>query len=374
MTGITGFYSDEWTFWHSVGLQALFLPIGGFVQPPSGVAGADTPDSKRRLWSLLRTSGLMDKLKLAGAAAIDDTDLCRVHTQRYIEEFRQVSKAGGGDIGDFAPFSAGGFDIACISAGLAKAAMSDVMAGRVNRAYALCRPAGHHCLSDRSMGFCVLANIPIAVEAARAEHGLGKVAILDWDVHHGNGTQSIYYDRGDTLTISIHQENCFPPGYSGVDDRGSGEGAGANINISLPPGSGDAAYRAAIDQIVLPALDRFQPDLIVVASGLDAGAADPMARMLATSETFRAMTQKMVEAADRLCGGRLVVVHEGGYSEASVPFLGLAIIEALSGERTEVVDPTLGIFDAQQPQADTVRFQLDRINALARIFADTAAL
>lgn len=177
----------------------------------------------------------MDKLKLAGAAAIDDTDLCRVHTQRYIEEFRQVSKAGGGDIGDFAPFSAGGFDIACISAGLAKAAMSDVMAGRVNRAYALCRPAGHHCLSDRSMGFCVLANIPIAVEAARAEHGLGKVAILDWDVHHGNGTQSIYYDRGDTLTISIHQENCFPPGYSGVDDRGSGEGAGANINISLPP-------------------------------------------------------------------------------------------------------------------------------------------
>lgn len=369
MTSVTGFYSDEWTFWHSVGLQALFLPIGGYVQPPSGVAGADTPDSKRRLWSLLKTSGLMDKLAVSGAASVGDVDLHRVHTQRYIEEFKQVSAAGGGDIGDFAPFSAGGFDIACISAGLAKAAIADVVAGRVRRAYALCRPAGHHCLADRSMGFCVLANIPIAVEAARAEQGLGKVAIIDWDVHHGNGTQSIYYDRGDTLTISLHQENCFPPGYSGVDDRGSGDGAGANINIALPPGAGDAAYLASMDKIVLPALDRFQPDLIVIASGLDAGAADPMARMLAHSETFRAMTQRMLDAADRLCGGRLVVVHEGGYSEASVPFLGLAIVEALSGERTDVVDPTLEIFQAQQPTADTVRFQLDRVEAMARTFA-----
>lgn len=374
MTSVTGFYSDEWTFWHSVGLQALFLPIGGYVQPPSGVAGADTPDSKRRLWSLLKTSGLMDKLVVSGAASVGDADLHRVHTPRYIEEFKQVSAAGGGDIGDFAPFSAGGFDIACISAGLAKAAVADVVAGRVRRAYALCRPAGHHCLADRSMGFCVLANIPIAVEAARAEQGLGKVAIIDWDVHHGNGTQSIYYDRGDTLTISLHQENCFPPGYSGVDDRGSGAGAGANINIALPPGAGDAAYLASMDKIVLPALDRFQPDLIVIASGLDAGAADPMARMLAHSETFRAMTQQMLDAADRLCGGRLVVVHEGGYSEASVPFLGLAIVEALSGERTDVVDPTLEIFQAQQPTADTVRFQLDRVEAMARTFADGSGL
>jgi acetoin utilization deacetylase AcuC-like enzyme len=370
MTSRTGFYSDEWTFWHSVGLQALFLPIGGYVQPPSGAAGADTPDSKRRLWSLLKTSGLMDKLVVAGPAPLSDEDLTRVHTRRYIEEFKQVSAAGGGDIGDFAPFSAGGFDIARISAGLAKAAISDVMTGKVARAYALCRPAGHHCLADRSMGFCVLANIPIAIEAARAEHGLGRVAILDWDVHHGNGTQSIYYDRCDTLAISIHQENCFPPGYSGIEDRGEGEGIGANINIALPPGAGDVAYLAAMDRIVLPALERFQPDLIVVASGLDAGAADPMARMLAHSETFRAMTRHMVDAADRLCGGRLAVVHEGGYSEASVPFLGLAIIEALSGERTEVVDPTLSIFQAQQPGAETTAFQLEWIDRLARTFAD----
>jgi acetoin utilization deacetylase AcuC-like enzyme len=369
MKSVTGFYTDEWTFWHSVGLQALFLPVGGYVQPPSGAAGADTPDSKRRLLSLLKTSGLLDRMAVAGAAPINDTDLTRVHTSRYIDEFRRVSAAGGGDIGDFAPFSAGGFDIACISAGLAKAAVADVMTGKVARAYALCRPAGHHCLADRSMGFCVLANIPVAIEAARAEHGLGRVAIVDWDVHHGNGTQSIYYDRGDTLTISIHQEHCFPPGYSGVEDRGEGDGQGTNINISLPAGAGDAAYLASIDRIVLPALERFKPDLIVVASGLDAGAADPMARMLAHSETFRAMTTRMVDAADRMCGGRLVIVHEGGYSEACVPFLGLAIVETLAGERTDVADPTLEIFRAQQPGPEATAFQLDWVETLARRFA-----
>lgn len=362
----TGFYTDERTFWHSVGLQALFLPVGGWVQPPSGAAGADTPDSKRRLLSLVQASGLIRSLRVGGPADIDRADLLRVHTSRYIDAFKAASDAGGGDIGDFAPFSRGGYEIACVSAGLAKAAMDDVLAGHADNAYALCRPAGHHCLADRSMGFCVLANIPIAVEAARAKHGALRVAIVDWDVHHGNGTQAIYYERDDTLTISLHQENCFPPGYSGAEDRGSGRGAGHNLNIPLPPGAGDEAYRHALDSLVAPAVERFRPDLIVVASGLDAGAADPMARMLAHSETFRAMTLAMMALADRLCGGRLAVIHEGGYSEALVPFLGLAILESLSGQRTAVIDPALDICVLQQPIAASRAFQRAAIDALAR--------
>ncbi|WP_157218032.1 class II histone deacetylase [Flavisphingomonas formosensis] len=361
----TGFYSDERTFWHSVGLQALFLPVGGWVQPPSGAAGADTPDSKRRLLSLVQASGLIAKLRSRSAEPVSEEDMMRVHSRRYIEEFRAVSTAGGGDIGDHAPFSRGGYEIARISAGLAKAAIDDVLTGTVDNAYALCRPAGHHCLPDRSMGFCLLCNIPIAVEAARARHGVGRVAIVDWDVHHGNGTQAIYYGRSDTLTISIHQENCFPPGYGGADDRGEGDGFGHNLNIPLPPGAGDEAYRYALDKIVAPALERFRPELIVIASGLDAGAADPMARMLAHSETFRALTQRMVEIAATLCGGRLAVIHEGGYSEALVPFLGHAIIEALSGCRTEVVDPSLDICVAQQPGEAMRAFLRETIDRLA---------
>ena len=159
------------------------------------------------------------------------------------------------------------------------------MRGEVSNAYSLSRPPGHHCLADQAMGFCFLANIPVAIEAAKAAHGLGRVAIIDWDVHHGNGTQSIYEQRDDVLTISLHQENCFPPGYSGIEERGRGAGQGFNINIPLPAGSGHDAYLQAMGSIVIPALDRFAPQLIVVACGYDANGVDPLARMLPVSYT-----------------------------------------------------------------------------------------
>ncbi|MCH7629652.1 MAG: class II histone deacetylase, partial [Proteobacteria bacterium] len=227
----------------------------------------------------------------------------------------------------------------------------------------------HHARPQQSMGFCLLCNIPIAIEAAKAQHGLGKVAVVDWDVHHGNGTQAVYYDRGDVLTISLHQENCFPPGYSGAEDRGEGAGEGANINIPLPPGSGHDTYLRAMETIVIPALERFAPDLIVVASGLDANGLDPLARQLLHSDTFRAMARMVGEAADRLCGGKLVVVHEGGYSEAYVPFCGQAVVEAIMGATSDVVDPALEMIVAQQPSAATLAFQFDQVDRLARLFA-----
>ena len=143
--------------------------------------------------------------------------------------------------------------------------------------------------------------------------------MLDWDVHHGNGTQAIYYDDPNTLTISLHQDRCFPPGYSGTEDRGEGAGVGANINVPLPAGSGHEAYLYAFERIVSPALDAFKPELIVVASGLDANGLDPLARMLLHSNSFREMTRLVMNAANDHCEGRLVIVHEGGYSEAYVP-------------------------------------------------------
>lgn len=345
----TALYTDERTFWHCTGVQALWFPLGRWVQPPTGSYGADTPDSKRRLLNLARASGLTEKLAMPRAEPATLEDLARIHPMDYLDRFKAMSDAGGGDLGHLAPFNHGGFEIAQISAGLAKAAVADVVAGRHANAYALCRPAGHHCLADMPMGFCLLANIPIAIEAARATAGLGRVAIVDWDVHHGNGTQSIYYERADTLTISVHQDRCFPPGFSGTHERGAGAGLGANINIPLPPGCGHDAWLDAFDRIVIPALDAFRPELIVVANGLDANAVDPLARMLLHSDSYRAMTGRMLTAADRLCDGRLVLAHEGGYAEAYVPFCGHAILEALSGETTEVVDPELEMFTLWQP-------------------------
>ena len=362
----TAFLHDEQCLWHgTAGLFSLFLPVGRWVQPPAGAGLADSPESKRRILSLLQVSSLASVLEFGGGRVATEEDLLRVHPRSYLDAFKALSDAGGGELGFVAPFGPGSYEIAKRSAGLAIEAVDGVMSGRWQNAYALSRPGGHHCLPDRAMGFCLLANVAIAVEAAIAAHGLGRVAIVDWDVHHGNGTQTIFEARDDVLFISLHQEGCFPPGYGGADDRGLGRGLGYNINIPLLPGSGHDAYVYAMDRIVLPALERFQPELIVVSSGLDANAADPLARMLATADTYRVMTQKLKDLARAHCGGRLALVHEGGYSEAVVPFCVVAVMEALSGHSSDVTDPTREMFQAWQPPARQCQFQRGLLDELA---------
>jgi acetoin utilization deacetylase AcuC-like enzyme len=363
----TYLFTDERTFWHSGGDYVLAMPVGGWVQPAAGAGFADSPDSKRRLLSLISVSGLAEKLEVRTAPAATEADLLRVHPGSYLQRFKELSDTTGGNLGIMSPFSRGGYEIAAVSAGLAIGAVDSVMEGKARNAYSLSRPAGHHCGRETPMGCCLLSNIPIAIEAARAKYGPLRVAIVDWDVHHGNGTQSIYYEDPNTLTISLHQDRCFPPGYGGAEDRGSGAGLGANINIPMIPGGGHDAYMYAVDRIVIPALNAFSPDLIVVASGLDASSIDPLSRMQLHSDSYRSLTQAMLDAANRLCKDRLVVVHEGGYAESYVPFCGLAIVEALSGVRTVVDDPVLDFVIAQQPNERFAKFQREWIDDLASL-------
>jgi len=357
----TAFYFDERCLWHTTGEHALILPVGGYVQPPSGAGHAESPESKRRFKNLLEVSGIAAHLSWRGAEPASRDDMLRVHPAAYLDQFKALSDADGGNAGIYSPFGPGSFEIAALSAGLAKRAVADVLSGEVANAYVLSRPPGHHCLPEQSMGFCLLANIPIALEAARASHGLGRVAVLDWDVHHGNGTQAVYYDRDDTLTISIHQETCFPPGQGLASERGAGPGQGTNLNIPLLPGGGHQAYMDAFELLALPAIRSFAPDLIVIACGLDANGFDPLARMLAHSETFRQMTRQVKDLAAEICGGRVLAVHEGGYAEVAVPFCGLAVVEELSERRSPVQDPLLELLQTQQPPADMIAFQRARL-------------
>lgn len=367
----TGFCFDERTLWHTTGEAALFLRPGGWIQPPAAGGHAESPETKRRFKNLLDVSGLTRHLAVETAPEASDEALRRIHPAAYLTEFRRLSDADGGMLGEESPFGHGSYGIAALSAGLAIHAMDRVLTGAWRNAYSLSRPPGHHCMPGHSMGFCLLANIPIAIEEMRARHGLAKVAVVDWDVHHGNGTQAIYWNRADTLTISLHQNACYPTNSGAVTERGEGAGTGANINIPLLPGGGHNSYLAAMDRIVLPALHRFKPDLIVVASGLDANALDPLARMMAHSGTFRAMTQRLMQAADALCKGRLVMVHEGGYSEAAVPFCGQAIMETLSGQTTAVVDPFLDFLSAQQPPPEFDALESRRLNDMATLYGLT---
>jgi len=248
-------------------------------------------------------------------------------------------------------------------------AMDAVLAGQVRTAYALMRPPGHHATQDVGMGFCLFGNVAIAVMHARAVRGVGRVATVDCDVHHGNGTQAAFYDTPDVLTISLHQDNLFPAASGGLAERGTGQGFGYNLNIPLPPGSGNGAYFDAFRRVVLPALDRFRPDIIVVPSGFDASGVDPLGRMMVTSEGYLEMTQMPLDAADRLCSGRLPMAHEGGYSAMHVPYCGLAVLETLTGRRTHIEDPW-GPVMANWGQQDLQPHQKAAIDAAATLLAD----
>jgi len=361
----TGFFFDEWCLWHTHGELVMYYPVEGYLQPPSSPV-SEGPETKRRIKNLIDVSGLGAHLIWSSAPRATREDLLRVHPAAYLDRFKAMSDDRGGEMEPGTGFAKGGYEIATLSAGLAKKGMAEVMAGRLDNAYVLSRPPGHHCLPDQGMGFCLLANIPVALEALRAERGPLRAAVVDWDVHHGNGTEAIYYDRDDTLTISLHQERLYPNDTGSAEDRGRGAGEGANLNIPLLPGSGHQAYLDAFELLVIPALRAFRPDLIVIASGLDASAVDPLGRMQAHSETYRAMTRALMAEARALCGGRLIAVHEGGYADAYVPFCGLAVIEELSGHRTPVEDPFLPPLICQQPPADMLAFQRARLESQAR--------
>ncbi len=352
----TGFFYHEECFWHSGVDFALTVPVGGSVQPVYSGGFAENPETKRRLVNLMKISGLFEELIGLSANRASDDDLLEVHTGKYIKKFKKKSETGGGQLGVLAPFGPGGFQIACRSAGLAISAVDQVLRGNLDNAYALSRPPGHHCLPDFPNGFCLLNNIAIAVRAAQSK-GIGKkFAVIDWDVHHGNGTEAIFYSDPNVLTISIHQERNYPLDTGAFLDRGENQGEGYNVNIPLPPGSGDWAYREALSRIVVPSVENFKPDIIIIACGFDASGVDPLSRMLCGSETFREMTRVVMCLADEVCAGKLVLVHEGGYSEVHVPFCGHSVIEQLVGSSVKVNDPLQTRISAQQPSDDFNHF------------------
>ncbi|MEM6387671.1 MAG: class II histone deacetylase [Pseudomonadota bacterium] len=347
----TGFYFDERCFWHSGGNYAFTMAVGGLVQPPAAGGLPEDPETKRRFKNLMDVTGLLAELHTSSAAPATEEELLRVHPAAFLTTFRNTAAAGGGEIGLRAPFGPDGYAQASLSAGLVREALASVLTGRCRNAYALARPPGHHCLPDWQNGFCLLANIAIAIEAARASGMAKRFAVLDWDVHHGNGTEAIYYRDPNVLTVSLHQERNYPLDTGDFGDRGEEGGTGANLNIPLPPGTGHRGYLMAMERLALPAIREFKPDVLIIACGFDAAAFDPLSRMLASAATFRAMTEQVMALASDICQGRLVMAHEGGYSEVYVPFCGHAVLQEMSGSEICADDPFATTLKTRQPSA-----------------------
>ena len=360
----TGFVSHEHYFWHHTGASAGPLPYGLTIQPDGH---PESPETKRRLLGLLEVSGLLRRLHRIDPRLATYDELTRFHTPAYVARVEELSNGTGGDAGELTPIGTGSCHIARLSAGGAFAAADAILAGEVRNAYALIRPPGHHAEADRGRGFCVFANNVLLVHHLRRQHGLRRVAIVDWDVHHGNSQEGAFLRDPGVLTISLHQDNYYPPQSGGIEINGEGPGLGTNINVPLPPGSGHGAYVDTWKRVVVPAVRRYRPEFLIASSGFDGSAMDPLGRNMATSETYRELASLTVGLADELCGGRLLALHEGGYSTAYVPFCGLATLEAMAGIRTEVGDPYLPIFSGMggqdlQPHQRSV---IDRAAALA---------
>lgn len=362
----TAFFWDEKCFWHFGGNYALTAKVEGLVQPLASGGLPESPETKRRLKNLMDVTGLTQDLTCLTAPSATQEHLRAVHPDSYLTKFKEMSDQGGGEIGQTVPFGHGAYEIAALSTGLVIGALESVLDGTYRNAYALSRPPGHHCLPDFPNGFCLLANIPIAIEAARKAGKAARFAVVDWDVHHGNGTEAIFYDRDDVLTISLHQDRNYPFDQGSAEDRGEGKGQNLNVNVPLPPGSGHATYLEAFDTIVAPKLRDFKPDVIIIACGFDASIFDPLAQQLCTALTYRELTLRSTKLASDLCDGKLVMAHEGGYSELYVPFCGHATLEAMSGSTCHAADPKAPVVAARQPSARVQAFQSEVVADLAK--------
>jgi acetoin utilization deacetylase AcuC-like enzyme len=337
----TGFHWNELYAWHDTGTGSGFLSTGGLVEPEQH---GESPATKRRLRNLLDVTGLLEQTVAIPGRKATREEILRAHDAEYVDRVIAESESGGGDGGELAPFGPGGYEICALSAGGVIATIEAVWNGDVDNAYSLNRPPGHHAERGEGRGFCVFANIAVAVEHVRETLGIERVAIVDWDVHHGNGTEHAFYEDPGVLTISFHQDGLYPAESGLVEHTGAGAGEGFNVNVPLPPGSGNGAYVAAVERVVVPAIESFRPQIIIIASGLDASMMDPLAMMMVTSEGYRRMTDTMVDLAARVCDGKLVAIHEGGYSSSYVPFCGAAVIEGLLGIETQVEDPYIEAF------------------------------
>lgn len=298
------------------------------------VAGPMHPESPARLraiTSLLERAPIAN-LEFAAPREATVDELTRVHTHTYVAKLLAL-KGQTAQLDPDTAMSPGSAQAALLAAGAVTQLALDVLAGKVTNGFALVRPPGHHAESDRAMGFCLFNNIAVAAEAA-LRAGAQRVLVLDWDVHHGNGTQHAFWARGDVLVCSSHQ---FPfyPGTGAPEEVGDGEGRGSTINVALPAGQGDADYGAVFHDVFLPAALRYRPQLVLVSAGFDAHRADPLGGMNLTERGFAAMCSAVKALAEEVCDGKVVLALEGGYDLQGLAQSTHACLEVLAGARHE---------------------------------------
>jgi acetoin utilization deacetylase AcuC-like enzyme len=322
------------------------------------------PENRERLvniMALLEEKGALQGLTQVEATPVAMEQLTGVHSPTYVEQVRRLSERGGGYLDPDTYVSGLTYDAALVAAGGLVNAVLATLHGEIDNAFALVRPPGHHAAKGRGAGFCIFNNVAVAARAALG-HKIERVFIADFDVHHGDGTQALFYDDPAVLFFSTHQYPYYP-GTGHWSETGQGAGLGMTINVPLPPGVGDGGFGRIYDEVLIPAARRYQPQFILVSAGFDSHWDDPLAGMNLSIQGYADLVRRLVDLAGELCGGRIAFTLEGGYRQEVVPYAVLNALRLLSGHG-EVEDP-LGPAPGQREQdIDELLAQVKEVHGL----------
>lgn len=326
-----------------------------------GYQHPEFPGRLKSVWETLQTAGLIDRMYALMPTPADRETLLSVHTPEHLNLLDWVSGQGKATMVDADTYARPeSYEIARLAAGGVIQAVDAVLCGAADNALAAVRPPGHHATPTYAMGFCLLSNIAIAARYAQRAYGINRVMIVDYDVHHGNGTQDVFYDDKSVLFVSSHQYP-FYPGTGSIHDIGHADARGTTLNIPLPGGHGDSSFAALYEEILWPVARRFEPDLILVSAGFDAHWHDPLAYMRLSLNGYDHLTRELMRMADDLCGGKIVFVLEGGYDLQALGHGVANVARALLG------DPAGSISDPYGPASGDIPDILPLIRQLKQI-------
>lgn len=315
------------------------------------------PESRQRLeavGSMLEESGLADELDRLEARPATFEQLELVHFDTYLEQLRTISDQGGGELDPDTYATGSSWEVLREAAGAALAVTDAVCSGQAENGFALTRPPGHHAKPGSAMGFCLVNHAAVAAAHARQRHGLDRVMIVDFDVHHGNGTQEIFYQDAEVLYGSVHQSPLFP-GTGSADEIGVGPGEWRTVNVPVPEQTGDEGYLAAHREVLRPAAEQFEPELLVLSAGYDAHWKDPIGGLHLTVDGFARCVSEIADWAETWCDGRLVTILEGGYHTEALAAAVRATLERLRDPEVAVDDPFGAPPEPDRPIDDLLR-------------------
>lgn len=303
-----------------------------YLQHDMGFGHPESPDRLCAIMARLEASGLLARVTRIEPTEASDEAITRVHQPAYLAQLKTLApREGHASLDPDTSMSSGSLHAAYLAAGGAMAAADAIMVGRVDNAFCALRPPGHHAEQDRAMGFCLFNNVAVATRHVQQRHGISRVLIVDWDVHHGNGTQHTFYRDPSVLFFSTHQYPHYP-GTGRATEQGEGRGEGLTVNVPMSSGEGDDEYREVFESMLVPAADSFKPEFVMISAGFDAHRDDPLAGMALTEEGYGALSRIVLDIARRHCQGRVLSCLEGGYNlnalSASVERHVLALIEA----------------------------------------------